>query len=200
MQRHGSPNDHVLMVAAPAILNLACFVLDAAGLVSHTGYQTGRLYHWPYQERTFRDTVDAVTFVDAAYQWPHWWEDLVNERYKVITENIEAHDLEWSNIGLPPSLDPYPALRQAVAIVWPTFWGWWLYPYVGGKMALESIELDREQRAHEKLQDVVPGRWHWDLVYRADMRQMRYHARVGWGIVHPNDFWRLDWISVQAFA
>ncbi len=200
MKRPQSSDDHILVVEAPAVLNLACFVHDAAGLASYAGYHLGAQYHWPYQEGGFRGAVDAVTFMDAAYQWSRWWDDLVNERYKAVTENLEVPDEEWLHRGLPSSLDEYPALRQAVATVWPTFWGWWLYPYVGGKMALESADLNRQQLVYTKLQEIVPGRWHWDRVFRRNMREMRYQASHGWGIVHPNDLWHLDWMTPQAFA
>jgi hypothetical protein len=131
MERPNSSDDHILMVAVPAMLNLACFVQHAAGLTSYAGYHTGAQYQWPYHESGFRDVVDTITFMDAAYQWPRWWDDLVNERHSVVTGNLEIPDEEWMHRGLPSSLDPYPVLRKAVAMVWPTFWGWWLYPYVG---------------------------------------------------------------------
>lgn len=96
-------------------------MLDAAELVSRIGYQKGQSYHWPYHEQAFRDAVDAVMVVDAGYQWFHWWGALIAERQKAITQNLDIPDEEWIDRGLPPSLDPYPALRQAVAMVWPTF-------------------------------------------------------------------------------
>ena len=200
MERPNSSDDHILMVAVPAILNLACFVQHAAGLTSYAGYHTGAQYHWPYHESGFRDAVDTVTFMDAAYQWPRWWDDLVNERHHVVTGNLEIPDEEWMHRGLPSSLDPYPALRKAVAMVWPTFWGWWLYPYVGGKMALESAVVNRQQLVYNKLQEMAPGRWHWDLVFCPIVQVMRYQAPYGWGVVHPNDFWRLDWMTPKTFA
>ncbi len=188
------------MVAVPAMLNLAYFVQHAAGLTSYAGYHTGAQYHWPYHESGFRDAVDTVTFMDAAYQWPRWWDDLVNERHHVVTGNLEIPDEEWMHRGLPSSLDPYLALRKAVAMVWPTFWGWWLYPYVGGKMALESTVVNRQQLVYDKLQEMAPGRWHLDLVFCPITQEMRYQASYGWGVVHPNDFWRLDWMTPKTFA
>ena len=200
MERPNSSDDHILMVAVPAMLNLAYFVQHAAGLTSYAGYHTGAQYHWPYHESGFRDAADTVTFMDAAYQWPCWWDDLVNERHNVVTGNLEIPDEEWMHRGLPSSLDPYPALRKAVAMVWPTFWGWWLYPYVGGKMALESTVVNRQQLVYDKLQEMAPGRWHLDLVFCPITQEMRYQASYGWGVVHPNDFWRLDWMTPQTFA
>lgn len=189
-----------MMVSVPTMLNLACFVQHAAGLTSYAGYHVGVPYHWPYHEGGFRGAVDTVTFMDAGCQWPRWWDDLVNERYNVVTGNLEIPDEEWIHQGLPSSLDPYPELRQAVAMVWPMFWGWWLYPYVGGKMALESAVGNRQQLVYNKLQEMAPGRWHWDLVFCPDIRIMRYQAPNGWGVVHPSDFWRLDWMTPQAFV
>lgn len=67
-------------------------------------------------------------------------------------------------------------------------------------MALESTVVNRQQLVYDKLQEMAPGRWHLDLVFCPITQEMRYQASYGWGVVHPNDFWRLDWMTPQTFA
>ncbi|MCY0900487.1 MAG: hypothetical protein OWU33_16475 [Firmicutes bacterium] len=185
-------------VSAPAILNLACFVHYAAGLISANGYHSGENYHWPYQETHFRQSGKSITFLEAAFQWSSWWDDLVDAHAQAA---MNGHDVEEdTDHKLPPSLDPYPALRQAVAEIWPTFWGWWLYPYIGGKMALESAIQNRLPSLYAQITKIAPGHWQWYLIFDDQISPiLHYKAPTGWGILSPHYFWQLDWITPKIF-
>ncbi len=197
MQTLGSSDTPTLTIRAPALLNLACFVRDAAGLSAHQGYHLGVDQHWPYRESRFEESTDAVTFLQAGYQWQLWWHQLVEARYAALSAGHgDEEDLALLHQGLPGSLEGLPALQQAVSLVWPSFWGWWLLPYVGGKMALETVDLPRD--LYTKLQTVAPGGWHWDFIYRYHMaKEIHYDGSKGWAIVHPHDAWHHEWMSSE---
>ncbi|MCY0881935.1 MAG: hypothetical protein OWS74_08050 [Firmicutes bacterium] len=192
-------NNRILETENPALLNLACFVCQAADLTAYDGYNVpSEFHHWPYQADLFSNSKDALTLIEATYQWPYWWDDLIDERYQIATQSptllIEE---KWVLHGLPASLDSYPALRQVVARVWNIFGGWWSHPYIGGKIALERMPSSHQ--AYNKLQELAPGHWNWDIVFCPVTPIMRYHPPHGWGVVFLDDVWHLEWMTPEIF-
>lgn len=188
----------LLQIQAPALLNLACFVANKAGLETHAGY-LGHALQWPYQECGFRDQVEPALFIQAGDEWHQWWSFLKDERYQQFLQRQEDPDIAWITRGIPPSLDQWPALRRAVAWCWAEFWGWWLLPYAGGRMALEA-SVSHIEGIYQRLEAVAPGYWNWDVIFQSDQREMRYDGRQGWGLFHPNDLWNTDWMVPSAFT
>lgn len=172
-------------------LNLACFVRDAAGLSAASGYHVGLDYHWPYREARFEESTTAEIFLQASYQWPLWWMRLVEARYEMVNGGVSAEEpTDYQSVSV--SLEGFPELRQAVSCVWSSFWGWWLLPYVGGKMALASVDVPQD--LYTKIQTVAPGRWHWDLIYRHHIREIRRDKSLAWAVLHPHDVWHNEWM------
>ena len=193
MQPLGESDSQALMtIDAPDLLNLACFVRDAAGLSNPLGYHVGVDYHWPYRENRFEERVPARTFLQASYQWPLWWAHLTTMRYETVHSGAtEADTMDYQVVSA--SLDRFPELHQAVSAVWSSFWGWWLLSYAGGKMALETIDLPQD--LYPKVQAIAPGRWHWDLVYRYDVREIRPDQSMGWAVINPHDICHNEWMT-----
>ncbi len=65
-------------------------------------------------------------------------------------------------------------------------------------MALETIDLPQD--LYPKVQAIAPGRWHWDLVYRYDLREIRPDRSMGWAVMNPHDIWHNEWITADAMT
>jgi len=186
-----------MTIDAPDLLNLACFVADAVGFGSASGYHLGVDYHWPYRENRFEERVSAQTFLQARDQWSLWWTDLATTRYETVesgAREIEIMDYQ----AVSATLKRFPELHQAVSAVWSSFWGWWLLPYAGGKMALEGV--DPPQDLYTRIQSIAPGRWHWDLVYSYGLRKIRTDQSMGWAVMSPHDMWHNEWMTEDIIA
>uniref|UniRef100_UPI001A9006E3 hypothetical protein n=1 Tax=Alicyclobacillus suci TaxID=2816080 RepID=UPI001A9006E3 len=78
---------------------------------------------------------------------------------------------------------------------WPLFKHWWDYPYIGGKMALESVPATRADIFAEELSNSKTG-WVFDIVYHLhEGRNIHNKNGMGWGIIEPNDMWNIQWVK-----
>uniref|UniRef100_UPI001A904782 hypothetical protein n=1 Tax=Alicyclobacillus suci TaxID=2816080 RepID=UPI001A904782 len=129
-------NKKEILFCTPATLNFAIFTRNLMNL-----YETTPNYIWPDPSNYYSEHTDLST-PEVISDWNNWWGHLLLERAAIIEQRDRLIDLGYLD-DKPYVVDRFSNLQAAIDQAWPLFKHWWDYPYIGGKMALESVPATR---------------------------------------------------------
>ena len=178
--------ENKLSFCVPATLNFAVFTRNLLNL-----HATTPSHMWPDCDSSYTD-LDGSTIIK---EWNCWWENLIKERSFVVQQKSTLSDYLCRMECKPNVADVCPTLQAAIDMTWPPFNKWWNYPYIGGKMALESVPAARASEFSNEL-ILTDSEWVFDIVYQlCEGRTILQKHGANWGIIEPNDLWDVRWVK-----